>query len=291
MPATRSEVVGRLLKRLGATAGCWLLLAALLWTSDAWAVAKSEVGIVERLGEKLPLEQLSFKDEDGKPADLTALFDRPVVLALVYFRCAGICTPLLNGLSDVVQKSELTAGKDYRLITVSFDATEGPEMAKLKRKNMLKAMTRRPIPEDSWRFLTGDKENIRKLSEAVGFKFARDKNGQDFIHGATLTFITKDGMVARYLQNTRFNPADFEMAVIDAAEGRARSFMKKIRRLCFSYQPNSHSYVLQVNRIILGLTLLFVAIFVVYLLVFRRGRKDHGGKGDGAAATPASKVM
>ena len=80
----------------------------------------------------------------------------------------------------------------------------------MKQKNMIGAMTRRPIDEGSWRFLTGDEANIRRLADAVGFKYTRDKNGQDFIHGATLTFIGKGGKVARYLQGTRFNPADFE---------------------------------------------------------------------------------
>ena len=149
----------------------------------------------------------------------------------------------------------------------------------MKQKNMIGAMTRRPIDEGSWRFLTGDEANIRRLADAVGFKYTRDKNGQDFIHGATLTFIGKGGKVARYLQGTRFNPADFDMAVIDASKGRARSFMKKIQRLCFAYEPGSRSYVLKVNRIILGVTMVFVAGFVVFLVAARTRRKPDMGQG------------
>jgi len=259
--------------------------AALLVATPTLAQQEKKVGIVERLGKKAPIAELTFKDEAGKTVTLGSLFDRPVVLSLVYFRCPGICTPLLHETSQVVQKSDLTAGEDYQLITVSFDPAEGPELAAMKRVNMLGAMKKRPIQKSAWRFLTGDEANIKRLADAVGFKYVRDKNGQDFVHGATLTFLSKDGMIARYLQGTRFNPADFDMAVMDASEGRARSFMKKIQRLCFAYEPGSHSYVLKVNRLILGLTMVFVVGFVAFLIASRARRPQGGDAPDPEEAT------
>lgn len=245
--------------------------------SDAKPV---QVGVVEHLGEKIPLGEMTFNDEQGKPIALKSLFDKPVVLTLVYFRCPGICTPLLQELASVVQKSKLVAGKDYTLVTIGFDPDEGPELAGLKRQNMLKSMTKKPIPESSWRFLTGDEKNIKAITEAVGFKYARDKNGQDYVHPATLTFLNSDGLIARYLTGTRFNPADFELAVIDASQGRARSFMKKIQRLCYSYEPEAHGYVLKINRIILGATLVFAGLFVVFLVFIKPRKTGEIVKGD-----------
>jgi protein SCO1 len=245
----------------------WVMLLGvghLLCAPNA-AAAEPEVGIEQHLGEKIPLDSLEFKDENDKSISLETLFDVPVVLTLVYYRCPGACTPLLNELARVVQLSDYTAGTDYRLVTISFDPREGAELAKLKQTNMLKSMDKKSIPASSWRFLTGDAQNIKKLTEAVGFKYAPDMNGQDFIHATTLTFVGTDGMISRYLEGSQFTPADFEMAVVDATEGRARSFMKRIQRLCYSYQPENRSYVLQVHRIILAATLLFVGVFVVFL--------------------------
>ena len=257
-----------------------LLVAVLVATFVSAAHAEEStpkvVGVDERLGEKIPIEDLTFNDEEGKPIKLAQFFDRPVVLTLVYFRCPGICTPLLKELARVVQLSTMTAGKDYRMITIGFDPNEGPDLAKLKRENMLKSMHKKPIPPETWRFFTGDAANIRKLTEAVGFNYTKDENGQDYIHAATLMFIGKGGLICRYLEGTQFNPADFEMAVIDASEGRYRSFMRHIQKLCYSYEPTSHSYVLKVNRIILGATLLFVVLFIAFLL-FIKPKKPRGG--------------
>ena len=246
-----------------------ICLVAVVNAARAEAPAPNVVGVEERLGERLPLADLTFNDEDGKPIKIGQFFDRPVVLTLIYFRCPGICTPLLRELARVVQLSSMTAGKDFRMLTIGFDPDEGPELAKLKRENMLKSMDKKPIPADTWRFLTGDATNIRKLTEAVGFKYKKDENGQDYIHAATLMFLGKGGLICRYLEGTQFNPADFEMAVIDASEGRYRSFMRHIQRLCYSYEPTSHSYVLKLNRIILGATLLFVFAFIAFLLFIK----------------------
>ena len=241
------------------------------------------VGIEEHLDTTLPLADLTFTDEDGKTVVLEDLFGKPVILTLVYFSCPGICTPLLNELSRVVQQSRMVPGEDFRLVTISFDPGEGPELAKLKRINMLAAMeTNVPAPED-WRFLVGDEENISAIADAVGFRYVRDKNGIDYVHAASVMFLSPEGKIVRYLNTTRFNPADLEMAVIDAAEGRTRSFMQKVERLCYAYDPEGQAYVLKINRIILGVTLLFVLVFVIFLVRKPGGRRVPAGS-EGAAS-------
>jgi protein SCO1/2 len=241
----------------------------------------ARVGIEEHLGQTIPLSELKFTDEDGNPVVLGDLFGKPTILTLVYFSCPGICTPLLNELSSVVQKSRVKPGEDFRMITISFDPDEGHELAALKRTNMLAAMeTNVPSPED-WRFLVGDQQNISAIADAVGFRYVRDKNGIDFVHAASVMFLSPEGKIVRYLNTTRFNPADLEMAVIDAAEGRSRSFMQKVERLCYAYDPEGQAYVLKINRIILGLTLVFVLLFVVFLLIKKpvARRPVHGSEG------------
>jgi len=238
----------------------------------------TRVGIEEHLGRTIPIDELNFTDEEGNPVKLADLFGKPVILTLVYFSCPGICTPLLNELSRVVQQSRMVPGEDFRMITISFDPDEGHELAKLKRTNMIAAMESNVPPPEEWRFLVGDEENIRRIADEVGFRYVRDKNGIDFVHAASVMFLSPEGKIVRYLNTTRFNPADLEMAVIDAGNGRARSLMQKVERLCYAYDPEGQAYVLKVNRIILGITLIFVLLFVGFLVF-----KKPAGRSEGAA--------
>jgi protein SCO1/2 len=241
------------------------------------------VGVEEHLGDVIPVETFSFVDEEGEPIDLKGLFDRPIVLTLVYFRCPGICTPLLQELVRNVDNCDLAPGEDYRLITVSFDPTETAEMAERKKTNMLGALKRKDVQPDAWRFLTGEEDDIRRLTDAVGFYYMKDENQQDYIHAASVMFLSPDGKIVRYLNGTEFNPADLEMAVIDASEGRARSFIQKVQKLCYTYDPGSRGYVLQLNRIILGITVVFVAVFGGFLLL-KSGRHSQSVRQSQGAA-------
>ncbi len=259
--------------------------AALIALCAAGACAESDrVGVEERLGETIPLDRLHFTDEAGQPIALKDIFDRPIFLTLVYYRCPGICTPVLQEAASVIDKSDLTPGVDYRVITVSFEPEETPELAQNKKTNMIATLKSKTIPEDGWRFLTGDAENIRLLTESVGFHYTRDANGVDYVHTASVVFLSPTGKIVRYLNGLSVNPADFKMAVLDAREGRPRAIIQALQKLCYTYNPESRSYVLQINRIILGLTVLFVIGFGFWLLVRKHtGMTDAGG---GASALP-----
>jgi len=244
-----------------------VLLMLVLVSAPARAQESApQVGVDERLGEFVPLEGLSFSDEDGRTIPLKTLFDRPVLLTLVYYRCPGICTPLLQETARVVGLSDLEPGEDYRIVTISFDPEETASLAKFKQLNMLAEIENREVRPDAWRFLTGGADNIRRLTDAVGFRYIRDENGVDFVHAARMIFLSPEGKIVRYLNGTRCNPADLKMAVVDASAGRARSFMQRVERLCYSYDPQGRAYVLKNNRIILGVTLLFVLVFGAFLL-------------------------
>jgi len=244
----------------------------------------AEVGIDERLGEVLPLESFTFADEDGNPIVLKELFDRPVILTLVYFRCPSICTPLLQELSRNVNNCDLAPGRDYRIVTISFDPTETPELARAKKKNFLATLDKKDVSPDAWRWLTGNEQMIRRITDAVGFRYVKDKNGVDYVHAATVMFLSKDGKIVRYLNGVEFNPADLKMAVIDATQGRARSFMRTVQAFCYAYDPTSRGYVLQFNRVILGITVLFVMGFGGFLL-FRKNRRSESPRKPGGEST------
>jgi len=238
----------------------------------AFAQAQTaRVGIEEHLGRMLPLADLTFTGEDGQKVVLKDLFDKPVVLTLVYLRCPGICTPLLNEVARVADLCDLMPGKDYRLISISFDPAETPELARRKKDNLLATMKHHKLAPNDWRFLVGDQQSIRRITDEVGFYYIRDKNGVDFVHAAVVTFVSPEGKISRYLQGVQFNPPDWKMAILDATQGNARSFMQTMQQLCFAYDPAKGSYVVAINRIVLAVTVVVAAIFLVFL--FRKGGK------------------
>ena len=254
-------------------------------TGPAWAreyANDPKPGIEENVGGVLPTD-LTFKDENGLTVNLRELIQRPTLLTLVYFRCPSICSPLMHELAAVTDKMEMTAGEDYDLITVSFDDREGPELARQAKKNLL-SRKKREIDPAHWRFLTGDAANITVLADVIGFRFRKVK--EDFDHAATVAFVDKDGKIVRYLGGLKLLPADVELAIVDTMEGRSRSLMQRIQKLCFSYDPEGKTYVFQVNRIILFVTLFAVALFVAYLLIRRKPKPAPAKPADDASSAP-----
>lgn len=227
---------------------------------------EKEVGFDEKLGETIPLD-LKFLDEYGKTVTLNQLFDKPVLLCLVYYRCPGLCSPLLKGVAEVVDKTDLEPDKDFRIVTISFDPKETHLTAVEKKNNYLASM-KRQIPYNSWRFLVGDSLSTANITDAVGFRYL--PQGNDFIHGAALMAISPQGKIARYLYGTRFQPLDVKMALIEAAEGRTGPTISKLLQLCYSYDPEGKTYVLNITRIAGGGVIFFIAVFVTVLVIRKK---------------------
>ena len=233
------------------------------------AFTTEEVGIDEKLGQRAAID-LVFQDEEGKPVQLRNLIDKPTILTLNYFRCAGICTPQLNGVVEVLNRTQALPGKDFQVITVSFDPRDTPEMAAQKRINYLREMTR-PFPPSAWRFLTGDAATSKALADSVGFKFK--KQGDDFIHAGAIIFLSPKGEVTRYMYGVTFLPADLQLAAQEAARSEARPTINKWLKICFSYDPEGRKYVFSITRVsaifVLGGALVFL------LVLLRRSRRKR----------------
>jgi protein SCO1/2 len=232
------------------------------------AFTPQEVGIDEKLGTTVPLD-LVLKAEDGTPVTLRQLIDKPTILTLNYFRCAGICTPQLNGVVEVLNRTEAVPGKDFQVITVSFDGRDEPEIATQKRTNYLAELTR-PFPPAAWRFLTGPAATTRTLADAVGFKYKQV--GEDFVHAAAIIFISPKGKVTRYMYGVTYLPADLQLAAQEAARGEAQPTINKFLKFCFSNDPAGRKYVLNTTSI--GATVIILAALVFAVTLVRRGRKS-----------------
>lgn len=227
------------------------------------------IGIEEKLGETVPLD-LTFFDETGKKVSLRELVDRPTVVSFAYYSCGDVCPLLLGGVAEVLRKLDAEPGVDYRAVTISFDELDTPAVAAEKKVNYLKAIGK-PYPPEAWRFLTGDKETIRKLTDSVGFTFQRKED--IFIHSVSLLVLSGEGKIVRYMYGKTFLPFDLKMALLEASEGRTGPTISKVLLYCFSYDPEGKRYVFNLLKVFATTTVLFLAGFFIFLT--RAGRRQR----------------
>ena len=246
-----------------------LLIFVLTPSLPARASAPDAVGIDEKLGAQVALDSV-LKTEDGADISLRQLMGKPTILTLNYFTCTGICSPLLNGLVDAINRSGLEPGKDFQVVTVSFDPSDTFEEARQKRVNYLKQM-KRPCPPEAWRFLTGSARATKAVTDSVGFNFRPVEGG--FVHPGAVIVLTPQGIVSRYLYGVSFVPADLRMALQEAGKGLVRPTTSRVLAFCYSYDPQSRSYVLSITRLTGAATLLFAAVFALFVLKGRSRSK------------------
>lgn len=242
--------------------------------AGVYAQKEVGVGVDEKLGSYLPMD-LKFITSDNDTLQLKELINKPVLLALVYYECPGICSPMLNELAWTINRVELEPGADFKVISVSFDHSETPAIAAKWKKNYLHSI-KRNFPAEDWVFLTGDSTSIKKLTDAVGFHFKKSSDDQ-FIHASTVITISPDGKISRYLFGTSFNPFDVKMALIDAKAGKTNPTISKVLEFCFSYDPEGRQYTLNITRIIGTIMLLGVGIFAAVLIFKKKKTNKNEG--------------
>lgn len=227
-----------------------------------------EIGIVEKLGEYIPTD-VFFYDEKGDSVALKDLVDKPTILSFVYFRCPTICPRMLSELTLLLEKIDLAPATDFNLITISFDPTDTPENAADKKMNFMKSI-QRTLPENAWRFLTGDINNIASITESVGYRFKKDR--QDFIHPSALIILAPDGKIIRYIMGLSYLPFDVKMAVIEAAAGRVGPTINKVLLYCFSYDPQGRTYAMNITKITGTIILFLIGVFAIFLIIKTKAR-------------------
>ena len=190
---------------------------------------------------------------------------RPTVIAPVYYNCPGLCTPIMDGIVQLIERSDLYPGDDYQLINISFNETETTELAASKKRNYLGLLESSGSEmagpaSGSWHFMTGDKDNIDLLLESLGYSMIR--RGQDIFHPAAIMVVSPTGQIVKYIHGTKFNPIEFKMAVINAKEEEASPTISKIMKACFNYEPEGRDK--QRTTTILG----FIVMISIAAIVF-----------------------
>lgn len=250
-----------------------VLLGIVLFSTFSAAAVNPDtpIGITEHLGAKIPLDA-TFRDEENKPVTLRQLITGPTIILPVYYGCANVCYNLQQGLAQVLPTIKSKPGVEYRVISVSFDDHDQPQLAAKFKRVYLGAM-HAPFPPEAWRFLTGDSTAIQKLTNAAGYGFQR--RGRDFLHPAASFIVTADGTIVRYLYGTTFLAKDLTLALVEARNGVSGFTIRKMVDYCFSFDPGQQTYVFNLLRVSATVVILCTGCFLAFLIF---GGKRRGGK-------------
>lgn len=234
--------------------------------------ALAGITIEQKLNSQLPLDAV-FRDENGQNVMLGKYFGkRPVVLALVYYDCPMLCTQILNGMVRAAKVLSFAPGKDYEVLAISFDAREGPKQALLKKAVYLKDYGR-PETADGWHFLTGGQDSIKRVTEAVGFKYKWDVYTATFAHASAIYILTPEGKLSKYFYGIDYSPKEMRLGLVEASEHRIGTAVDQILLFCYHFDPTSGKYTFVAMNLLRGAgaaTMLLLGGFVVIML-----RKDR----------------
>ncbi len=269
------------------TAGLMSAPAAAQLLADELPKELDGVGIVQRLDEMVPLD-LAFVDHEGEPVTLAKYVagERPVILTLNYYQCPMLCSLTLNGMVDGLRDVDLDLGRDYDIVTVSINPNEGPELAAQNRRGYLASLGK-DAPETAWPFLTGTQENIEALAKAIGFGYRFDERSGEYAHTASITFVTPDGRISKYMNDVQFPAQDLRFAVVDASNGKVGTLIDTLLLFnCFQWDPEAGSFVPSAWKIMrLGGTITLILLVAGILFLLRLERKGRGGSQTGTTHT------
>ncbi len=239
-----------------------------------------KVGFTQNLDAQVPLN-VSFHNEAGQPVPLSTYFGKkPVLLNLVYFRCPMLCTEVLNGTVRTLRANPLKVGRDFNVVTISFDSRETSKMAAIKKTVYLDRYGH-PGSESGWAFLTGVDASINAVADSVGFHFAYDKEIDQFAHASGIIILTPEGRVSHYFYGVEYPTQDVRLALVEASHGNIGSPVDQLLLYCYHYDPTTGRYGLAIMRMlrIAGLaTLLLLGTFVITMLLRERAHRLSEGK-------------
>jgi protein SCO1/2 len=245
--------------------------------SDKPPAILNKVGIAQNLNVQLPLN-LVFTDDTGQQVQLASYFGKkPAILALVYYQCPMLCSEELNGLTSALQMVSFVPGKDFNVIVVSIDPTEGTVLAAGKKRGYLKRYGH-PETAVGWHFMTGTQENIDALTKAVGFGYVKipgpDGKLTQFAHASSIQIVTPEGKLAQYYMGVEYSPKDLRLGLVEASANRIGSPVDNILTYCYHYDPQTNRHSLIVARVVqLGGLVTVFSLGGFMLAMFRRDAK------------------
>ena len=232
------------------------------------------VGIAQHLNQQLPLD-LTFTDDAGKQVQLASYFgSKPAILALVYYQCPMLCSEELNGLTSALQMVSLVPGREFNVVVVSIDPTEGTALAAAKKRSYLRRYGH-PDTAAGWHFMTGTQPNIDALTRAVGFGYVKipgpDGKLTQFAHASSIQIVTPQGKLAQYYMGVEYSPKDIRLGLVEASNNHIGSPVDNILTYCYHYDPQTNKHSLIVARVVqLGGAMTLVMLGGFMWIMFRR---------------------
>jgi len=235
-----------------------------------------EIGFDQNLNARVPLDT-AFNDESGRAVRLRDYFgQRPVVLVFAYYDCPMLCTVVINGLASALNVLSLEPGKDFEIVTVSFNPRDTPATASAKKASYI-ARYKQPSAAAAWHFLTGSQASIDRLTKAAGFRYVWDAETQQFAHPTGVMVLTPDGRLARYLFGIEYGPRDLRYAIVDASNGRVGSAVDSLLLFCYHYDPARGRYGVAIMRLIRAGGAATVLALGAFIFIMVRKEKQASG--------------
>jgi protein SCO1/2 len=252
--------------------GLIMLIISLIILPDLRAMDE-RFGILEKTGEQLP-GQVMLLNEDSAVVRFGDLIDKPTLLSFVYYRCPGLCSPVMAGIAEIIEKSDLIPGRDYQIITLSIDHKENISLARAKKASYIHTI--RKDARLNWQFFVADSMAIKTLTDAAGWEFKR--SGNDFVHSAATLMITPGRRISQYFYGTFILPMHFHMAVNDAGNEICQPSRMKDQKYCYNYTPPvNRAYSMIVSSAGIGILSLAIILFI-WLSLTSRKTSQHGFK-------------
>ncbi|PYQ85129.1 MAG: SCO family protein [Acidobacteria bacterium] len=237
-------------------------------TSSTMPRPLREIGFDQNLDQYVPLD-VPFLDESGRTVRLADYFgSRPVVLVFAYYDCPMLCTQVINGLSTALNLLSLAPGKDFEIVTVSFNPRDTPATASAKKAVYLERYTRDGAAR-AWHFLSGDEPSIDRLTKAAGFRYVWDAETKQFAHPTGVIVLTADGRLSRYLFGIEYGPRDLRYALVEASAGSVGNAADTLLLYCYHYDPMTGRYgfvVMRAVRIAGAATVLALVSFIIVMV-------------------------
>lgn len=231
----------------------------------------SGVGVERQLGRTVP-GNVPFRTADGATVTLGQFFDgtTPVLLNLVYHECPMLCGLMLDGFTSTLRALEWTPGTEFRVLTVSFNPREGPELARAQKQASLKRLGR-PEAAEGWHFLTGRASAIRQLTAAVGYTVRWVPEKQEYAHPIAQIFLSGSGVVTRYIHGIELPAGDVRKALVEASDGQVGTAMDRVAMFCFQFDPEKNTYTAHAfNMMKIGGTATVLLLGGVLFVFWRR---------------------
>jgi protein SCO1 len=248
--------------------------------TDAQGVIPAQmqhVDVIEHLDAPIPLDA-HFKDQDGQNVTMGDYFGKkPVALILAYHTCPVLCGMIQHAAAtsfkELADDKGWVVGKQFDVVVVSIDPTDTPQVAKSK-KNEIVAAYGYPDSANGFHYLVGEKAEIDRVANAVGFQYQYDEAQKQYAHPAVLMLAKPSGEMARYLYGLAFEARDLKFGLLEASEGRSISTVDRVILYCYHYDPHAGKYVVVATRVMqVGAALSAFALALFLTAMWRLERR------------------